>query len=197
MYRTDRDENPGLFTVTGILVSLLLGAGVFYLLYTGLGSPSQPTRDVLGAAATSVAPLENFSPPTEGPLPPTELAPAEPTVAPTTAPTSALSIILTAEPTAQPTPAPVDTPQPTVEATPLVVPTPTSGPSYVRVSSNGATLNIRSAPGADSPLVETVEDGTRLLDLRETRRLDGALWRRVRTESGRQGWAADRFLQEE
>lgn len=197
MYRPDDGENPGLFTVTGILVSLLLGAGVFYLLYTALGSPSQPTRDVLGAAATSVAPLENLPSPTEARLPSTALPRAEVTIAPTTAPTPEPLILPTTEPIAQPTPAPVGTPKPAVEATPLTIPTPTSGPVYLRVNSNGATLNIRSAPGADSPLVEIVEDGARLLDLGETRRLDDVLWRRVRTDGRAQGWAADQFLQEE
>lgn len=176
--------------MTGILVSLLLGAGVFYLLYTALGSPTQPPGEVLGAAATSIAPPPATPLPTLEPPPATELPRVEDTFMPPSEPT--------AEPTPTATPVPTETPEPTSLPTRTATASPTATPLiYLHVNSNGSTLNIRRQPGPDSELVVRVEDDARLLDLGETERIDGDLWRRVQTEGGEVGWAADQFLEEE
>ena len=40
VYGPDSGENPGVFTTTGVLLVILVGVGVFWLLYTALASPS-------------------------------------------------------------------------------------------------------------------------------------------------------------
>lgn len=58
MYSFDDRENPGLFTATGILVALLLGTGVFFLLYSALappGSDALPVRPTTTPTITTPA----------------------------------------------------------------------------------------------------------------------------------------------
>ncbi len=65
LYGPDSGENPGVFTTTGVLLVILVGVGVFWLLYTALASPSA-TEQLLPPAST---------PPPETRLVPSPIAP--------------------------------------------------------------------------------------------------------------------------
>ncbi|MDQ3326996.1 MAG: SH3 domain-containing protein [Chloroflexota bacterium] len=186
VYQSDDGENPGLFTVVGILVTLLLGVGVFFLLYGALSAPGSASAGVL-------PPLVIETPPQ------TEITP-EP--APTAPATATSTQVVTIRATAPPT-KPASTEPPTSTPTTTIARatrTPTSRPVpsriiTLRVASNGLGLNVRRLPSLNSGIIERLPDGSRVRDLGQTRRIEGVQWRRVRTGSGANGWASADVLQ--
>lgn len=183
MYALDDDENPGVFTVAGILVTLLLGAGAFYLLYTALATPVPPAADLL--ASSGATPQRTALPTTAPTSAPTERPPAI-GVAPTVAPTAAST------PTQFPATATVPPPDPSPT---LGRVTPTAPlPTYLEVVTDDVPLNVRRRPNAEAAVLERVQTGELVEDLGTTRRAGGELWRRIRTSSGASGWASDEFL---
>lgn len=176
MYDPDsNDENPGFFTIAGILVVLLLGAGVFVLLYTSLATPNTTAGNLLSVSLTPETPAGI----TPTPSPPK----AVPTY--TTAPT------VTATPTRAQTPTPAQIP--TAEPSPTR-PRPTRTPVFLRVSAGDNVLNIRRQPRSSSPIVQQLDDGNVVEDLRRTQTTGGVKWRKVRSKQGTVGWASERFL---
>ena len=190
MYHSDNSENPGLFTVVGILFALLLGAGVFVLLYSALAPPDSATGGVLAPTV-----LVTQTPSDQ----PGETAPAAPaSVAATPAITPVVTITVTpptvdATGTAQ---AAVTTAPATARATgaPTVRQTPTRIITF-RVASNGLGLNVRRLPSLTSGILERLPDGSTVRALGQTRRAGGVQWRRVRTNTGITGWASADVLQ--
>lgn len=60
---------------------------------------------------------------------------------------------------------------------------------------NTLELNIRSNPGANSPIVGKFKKGARLAFTGEPVNIDGGLWIRVSTDDGKiQGWANRKYL---
>ncbi len=188
MYGLDDGENPSLFTVAGILVTLMLGGGVFYLLYSALSPPAPLAETPLPMTAT---------PPTR------RTATAEVRVT-----SSTQSVRLVASPTldrlpststvvTSPTAAATSSPLPATRQSQASI-RPTPAPIYLRVDTGGARLSIRSQPGPNSPVLEFVPDNGTVLFLGQTRTSDGVRWRRVRTLGrGTDGWASAEFLKPE
>jgi hypothetical protein len=93
------------------------------------------------------------------------------------------------------------------EAHPLAGPfheLPLSGRNYVRavphgpfarVVNTGACLNVRQAPGTSAPVLACAADDVLLKDTGETREVDGAIWQRVVTPAGLEGWASSQYLE--
>ncbi|MBA2362624.1 MAG: hypothetical protein H0V86_03735 [Chloroflexia bacterium] len=186
MYHADDGENPGPFTVVGIFVTLLLGTGVFFLLYSALAAPDSASVRVLPPLV-----LEGLSPTPR----PTERAPTAPATATATATATIESTPPPADPTS--TERPTSTPTPTT-ARATRIPTARSSPPRVimlRVASNGLGMNVRRMPSLTSGIVERLPDGAMVRDLRQTRQTGSVQWRRVQTRSGATGWASADVLQ--
>ncbi len=79
--------------------------------------------------------------------------------------------------------------EPTTQLTPTrVLPTATIG------NTGGAGANIRSSPGLGGTIIETLEDGTRVILLGETQQVDGFEWQSIEMPDTRDGWVVLRFL---
>lgn len=90
-------------------------------------------------------------------------------------------------------------PGPTYIVVTGAAPTPVVWPNITRfvqvTGTQGLSLRIRSAPGANAETVKLAPDGTRLLIIGEGQQADGALWWRVRDPSdGKEGWAVSTYL---
>lgn len=194
MYHSDNSENPGLFTVVGILFALLLGAAVFVLLYSALAPPDSASGGLLAPLV-----LVTQTPRDQ----PGETAPAAPaTVAATPAITPVVTSVVTIE-SASPTAKATGTVQAAVTPSPAIaratdIPTARPIPPQVitfRVASNGLGLNVRRLPSLTSGILERLPDGSMVRGLGQTRRAGGVQWRRVRTSTGITGWASADILQ--
>ncbi len=194
MYQSDGGENPGLFTVVGILFALLLGAGVFILLYSALAPQDSASGGVLPPLVLVT------QTPSDQPGETTPAAPA--TVAGTPAATPVVTPVVTiasASPTAEATGTEqaAVTPSPAVAratGTPTTRPTPPPVITF-RVASNGLGLNVRRMPSLTSGILERLPDGSTVRGLGQTRRAGGVQWRRVRTSTDTTGWASADVLQ--
>ena len=139
------------------------------------GSGSTQASGTTASAGTAAARPTQASATTAPTAPPTQ--PAQPTIAPPTAtaiptPTPTAVPLATSTPSPTPTPVPTATPMPTPAATPTTAPTPTPAPASTALDPawNDAmrledgnivglvtadTLNVRSAPKLDAPIVDT------------------------------------------
>ncbi len=190
MYQSDGGENPGLFTVVGILFALLLGAGVFVLLYSALAPPNRASGGVLPPLV-----LVTQTPSDQ----PEETTPAAPATVATTPAATPVVTIASASPTAEATGTEqaAVTPSPATAratGTPTTRPTPARVITF-RVASNGLGLNVRRLPSLTSGILERLPDGSTVRGLGQTRRAGGVQWRRVRTSTGTMGWASADVLQ--
>jgi uncharacterized protein YgiM (DUF1202 family) len=100
-----------------------------------------------------------------------------PTVTPSSTPTSAVT----------PTPPATATPATTATATPTGSAAEPEG-EPVEVFGTGQGANLRAEPGTSGPLIQTVQDGTRLTIIGPDRDVAGLTWRQVRGEGGTEGW---------
>jgi Bacterial SH3 domain len=89
---------------------------------------------------------------------------------------------------AAPTQPPAATPG---TGTPSTVATPTTAfkPNY-RIA-GGFTINFRSGPSKNDPVVKTLPPGTELQFLNQTQEVEGEVWRRLRDAVGTEGWVRD------
>jgi hypothetical protein len=55
----------------------------------------------------------------------------------------------------------------------------------------GSTINFRSDASRSSGVVKTLPPGTELQFLNQTQEVDGEVWRKLRDESGSEGWVRD------
>ncbi len=120
-----------------------------------------------------------------------ETATVPPTRTAAVAPTSTRSLF-----TATPEVAPTDTVVLPIE-TPLASATPSEispGAQVVVQGTGGAGLNLRAAPTRSSQVVVNARDGTLLTVVEGPQEGDGFTWWKVRTEAGREGWAAANWL---
>ena len=68
--------------------------------------------------------------------------------------------------------------------------------SFLRVETgDDDCLNVREEPSIEAPVVGCYASGVLLADLNESDEVDGAVWRKVATPPGLQGWASDEFLE--
>ena len=66
---------------------------------------------------------------------------------------------------------------------------------FARVVNTGACLNVRQAPGTSAPVLACAADDVLLKDTGDTREVDGAIWQRVVTPAGLEGWASSQYLE--
>ena len=60
-----------------------------------------------------------------------------------------------------------------------------------RVSS--VELNVRVRPGANEPILTTLNQGTKVQAFNEISEVEGSVWVKIHTDSG-EGWVNGRFL---
>jgi hypothetical protein len=73
--------------------------------------------------------------------------------------------------------------------TTLATPTTTFAPNYH--IAGGFTINFRSGPSKNDPVVKTLPPGTELQFLNQTQEVEGEVWRRLRDAVGAEGWVRD------
>lgn len=98
--------------------------------------------------------------------------------------------------TATPVVTPTDTVVLPIE-TPLASPTPSEigpGAQVTVQGTGGAGLNLRSQPTTRGQVVVNARDGAVLTVLEGPEEADSYTWWKVRTEAGKEGWAASRWL---
>ena len=83
---------------------------------------------------------------------------------------------------------------PTTKPTATVPTTITKGYRVKVIGTEGAGLNLRSAPGVNKDLVKTVEDGAILMVLAGPLEEDDFEWWQLQDESGTVGWGAAGWL---
>jgi len=66
---------------------------------------------------------------------------------------------------------------------------------FARVVNTGSCLNVRAEPGMSAAVLACAADGVLLRDTGEARQADGAIWQRVVTPAGVEGWASTQYLE--
>jgi hypothetical protein len=114
------------------------------------------------------------------------------TTLPGTLPTSTpISVVLPTEPVS---------PTATVVIPGVVTPSPAvfteiaPGAQVIVQGTGGRGLNIRANPTTSAGLAASAKDGDLLLVLEGPQEADGYTWWKVKTEAGKEGWAAATFL---
>jgi hypothetical protein len=67
--------------------------------------------------------------------------------------------------------------------------------SFLRVAGHGDCVNVRDAPSLEATSLLCASDGVLLRDLGDSHNADGETWLKVRLPDGRDGWAAERWIE--
>jgi|GEM_PF-1603332 len=68
-----------------------------------------------------------------------------------------------------------------------------AGP-YLRGTGAGDCLNVREQPSTSAPVVQCFADNVLLKNLNQEQQAGGITWKKVRTPTGKEGWASAEFL---
>jgi len=135
---------------------------------------------VVGAVLVGACERRTPERPLEGAPPVAESTPVRITgeAVPTLAPPAALSG----------SPPPVGSPdQLTASSVPSPSPSPSPVPGFVIVATDGAGVNLRTAPSTAAAVITTIREGTPVEVLGDPVSAEGRPWRQIRA-GGREGW---------